>query len=120
MDMYGKGLSQEKKEALELAEASRESEWNYPSFVRELFHGKLPWKLIYPFPQQSELDKEIGTNYLKKLKEFLISHLDPDEVDKTGIIPDEVIKGLTDMGAFAMKISKDYDGLGLSQVNYNR
>ncbi len=41
-------------------------------------------------------------------------------MDKTGEIPDEVIKGLTDLGAFAMKISPEYDGLGLSQVNYNR
>ncbi len=120
MDIYDKGISREKREALELAEASRESQWSYPSFVRELFHGKLPWRLIYPFPEQSEEDKKIGTEYLNKLKDFLLAHLDPDEVDKTGVIPDEVLKGLVDMGAFSMKIPKDYDGLGLSQVNYNR
>jgi len=120
MDIYDKGISREKREALELAEASRESQWNYPSFVRELFHGKLPWHLIHPFPQQSQEDKNIGTEYLNKLKDFLLAHLDPDEVDKAGVIPDEVIKGLADMGAFSLKIPKDYDGLGLSQVNYNR
>lgn len=120
MDMYDKHIGQEKREALELAEASRESEWNYPSFVRQLFHGELPLDLIYPYPKQSEEEKKIGTDYLAKLKEFLQTHLDPDEVDKTGEIPDEVMKGLVDLGAFAMKIPKDYDGLGLSQVNYNR
>lgn len=120
MDMFDKGISREKREALELAEASRESQWSYPSFVRELFHGNLPWHLIHPFPEQSEEDKKIGSEYLNKLKDFLLKHLDPDEVDRTGLIPDEVIKGLVDMGAFSMKVSKDYDGLGLSQVNYNR
>jgi len=120
MDMFDKGISQEKRESLELAEASRECQWCYPSFVRELFHGKLPWQLVYPFPEQSEADKKIGTEYLEKLKIFLQANLDPDQVDKTGEIPDDVIKGLTDLGAFAMKIPKDYDGLGLSQVNYNR
>lgn len=120
MDVFDKGMSKEKRESLELAESSRESEWYYPSFVRELFHGRLPWKLIYPFPQQSEADKKIGTDYQEKLKSFLEAHLDPDEVDKTGEIPQDVIRGLTDIGAFAMKISPDYDGLGLSQVNYNR
>ena len=120
MDMFAKGMSQEKKESLELAEASRECQWCYPSFVRELFHGKLPWQLIYPFPKQGEADKKIGTEYLEKLKTFLEANLDPDEVDKTGEVPDKVIRGLADMGAFAMKIPKDYDGLGLSQVNYNR
>ena len=120
MQMYDKGISKEKRESLELAEASRQAEWNYPSFVRELFHGRLPWGLIYPFPKQSEEDKKAGTEYLKNLEDFLKANLDPDEVDKTGQIPQKVIKGLNDLGAFSMKISKDYDGLGLSQVNYNR
>lgn len=120
MDIFDKGLGHEKRASLELAEASRESEWNYPSFVRELFHGRLSWELVHPFPEQSEADKKVGTEYLEKMKEFLKAHLDPDEVDKTGEIPEDVMKGLAEMGAFAMKISKEYDGLGLSQVNYNR
>ncbi len=120
MELFDKGMSKDKKESMELAEASREREWNYPSFVRELFHGRLPWPLIYPFPKQSEADEKIGTEYVEKLKVFLQNHLDPDEVDRTGDIPDEVIKGLVEMGAFAMKIPKEYDGLGMSQTNYNR
>src|SRR3989338_7175579 len=104
MDMFDKNIGQEKKESLELAEASREQEWNYPSFVRELFHGRLPWNLIYPFPKQDEQDKKIGTEYQEKLKEFLLKHLNPDEVDKSGEISEEVIKGLVDLGAFAMKV----------------
>ena len=120
MEIYHEGMGQEKRESLELAESSRESEWNYPSFVRELFHGKVPWNLVYPFPVQTEAQKIIGTEYQEKLKAFLQSHLNPDEVDRTGEIPYEVIKGLSDLGAFAMKIKPEYDGLGLSQVNYNR
>lgn len=120
MDMYDKNISHEKRESLELAEGSREREWNYPSFVRDIFHGKLSWDLIYPFPEQSESDKKIGTEYLEKLKAFLEANLNPDEVDQTGEIPPHVVKGLIDMGAFSLKISPEYDGLGLSQVNYNR
>ena len=120
MEMYDKSISHEKRESLELAEGSRESEWDYPSFVRDIFHGKLSWDLIYPFPEQSESDKKIGTEYLEKLKGFLQANLDPDEVDKTGEIPPHVVKGLADLGAFSMKIKPEYDGLGLSQINYNR
>lgn len=120
MDMYHKSISHEKRESLELAEGSRESEWNYPSFVRDIFHGKLSWNLIYPFPEQSESDKNIGTEYLEKIKIFLQANLNPDEVDKTGEIPPHVVKGLVDLGAFSMKIKPEYDGLGLSQINYNR
>jgi len=120
MDLFQKGMSHEKRESLELAEASRQSEWQYPSFVRELFHGNLPWELIYPYPEQSDKDKKIGDEYIAKLKDFLQKNLDPDEVDKTGEVPAQVIKGLVEMGAFSMKIHPDYGGLGLSQVNYNR
>ncbi len=120
MDIMQKGMSHEKRESMELAEASRQSEWNYPSFVRELFHGHLPWKLIFPYPEQSDADKKIGDEYIAKLKGFLEKNLDPDEVDKTGEVPPHVIKGLVDLGAFAMKIHPDYGGMGLSQVNYNR
>ena len=120
MDIYDKNLSREKRDSLELAEASRQKEWEYPSFVRELFYGRVPWELIYPFPEQSEEDKRIGAEYIDKLKNFLLQHLNPDEVDKNYEIPEPVIKGLIDLGAFAMKIPKEYDGLGLSQVNYNR
>ncbi len=119
MDIY-KDISQEKRESLELAEASRECEWCYPSFVRDFFHGKVNWDLVFPFPEQSEADRNIGDDYLRKLQDFLQTKLNPDEVDRTGEIPQEVIQGLVDMGAFAMKIPAEYDGLGLSQINYNR
>src|SRR5882672_5158440 len=120
MSMFDKNISAEKRASLELAEASRESEWKYPSFALKLFHGVVDWDLIYPFPHQSPEDKKKGDEYLKKLESFLKQNLDPDEVDRTGLIPDKVIRGLAEMKAFAIKIPPQYGGLGFSQVNYNR
>ncbi|MDO8733555.1 MAG: acyl-CoA dehydrogenase family protein, partial [Elusimicrobiota bacterium] len=118
--MYDKKITQEKKESLEIAESARESEWEYPSFVGGIFQGKLSWDLIFPYPSQSKEDKEKGDEFLNKLQDFLVKNLNPDEVDRTGEIPQEVIKGLNELGAFAVKIPTEYGGLGLSQVNYNR
>jgi signal transduction histidine kinase len=39
--------------------------------------------------------------------------VDPDAIDRTGEIPDDVIKGLAEMGAFGIKINGQYGGLGL-------
>src|SRR6185369_7268448 len=47
-------------------------------------------------------------------------HVDADEIDRTGEIPQDVIDGLAQMGAFGIKISPSYGGLGLSQTNYCR
>jgi len=120
MSMFDKNISEEKKASLELAEESREQEWKYPSFALKLFHGVVDWPLIYPFPTQGEEDKREGDAFLERLEKFLREKLDPDEVDRTGIIPDEVYKGLAEMKAFAIKIHKKDGGLGLSQLNYNR
>ena len=46
--------------------------------------------------------------------------MDADEIDRTGEIPQKNIDDLFAMGAFAIKIPKQYGGLGLSQVNYGR
>src|SRR5690349_24230953 len=41
-------------------------------------------------------------------------------LDRTGEIPQKNIEELFALGAFGVKIPKQYEGLGLSQVNYGR
>lgn len=103
-----------------VAEAAREAEWRHPSFVAEMFMGRFRPDLIFPYPLQPASDKKTGDEFLARLEKFLRENLDPDEVDRTHEIPVAVIKGLADLGCFAMKIPASYGGLGLSQVNYNR
>ncbi len=120
MGMYDKNIGKEEKASLEFAEGQRETEWKYPSFALELFHGRFDSKLIHPFPDQPPEDKKKGDDYLAKLEVFLKENLDPNEVDREFTISDKVLKGLAELKAFAMKIPESYGGLGLSQVNYNR
>ena len=115
-----KKIGAEKLRAMELAEDSREHEWHYPSFVAELFQGRLRWDLILPYPLQSAEDKKIGDELLARLEKVLKEHIDPEKVDRTGEVPPGALKALADLGCFAMKIPKEYGGLGLSQANYNR
>ena len=51
-------------EAMEVAEASRETEWEKPSFVGDLFLGKLNLDLIHPFPEQPAADKAEADEFL--------------------------------------------------------
>lgn len=109
-----------KRQALEIAEAAREPDSKLPSFSGGLFMGKFHFNLIHPFPLQDPEDKKIGDDYIAKLSAFLEKNLDPDEVDETRTIPQNVIDGMKEMGIFAMKVPKKYGGLGFSQINYNR
>ena len=118
--MFDKSLGKEARASLEFAEDSRETEWVHPSFAALLYQGQVKWDLIHPFPSQTEEDKKIGDEFIEKLRAYLDANYDADEVDKKGEIPDSVLAGLAELGCFAMKIPTQYNGLGLSQVNYNR
>ena len=120
MSIFDKRMGKEKRASFELAEDSREREWKYPSFVSRLFQGAVEWDLIHPFPEQPKADKEEGDRYLKKLEEFLRKNIDPEKIDETREIPPEVMKGLFEIGAFAVKVPKEYGGLGFSQMNFSR
>ena len=107
-------------EAMEVAEASRETEWEKPSFVGDLFLGKLNIDLIHPFPEQPAADKAEADPFLQKLERFLAENVDADEIDARGEYDYELFKGFNELGAWGMKIPKEYGGLGFSSTNYNR
>jgi len=107
-------------EAMEVAEASRETEWEKPSFVGDLFLGKLNLDLIHPFPEQPAADKAEADEFMAKLERFLAENVDADAIDEKGEYDYELFKGLNQLGAWGMKIPKEYGGLGFSATNYNR
>src|ERR1700682_966876 len=76
--------SKEAVEAMEVAEASRETTWEKPSFVGDLFLGKLNLDLIHPCPEQPEADKKEADEFLAKLERFLAENVDADKIDEQG------------------------------------
>ena len=111
-------MSAGQRAAFELAESAREAGWRYPTFAGGLFLGRLTTELVRPYPDAG-VEPE-GEAFLNQLEAFLLESVDADEIDRTGEIPDEVIAGLAEMGAFGIKIPKRYGGLGLSQRTYTR
>jgi alkylation response protein AidB-like acyl-CoA dehydrogenase len=108
------------KEARDVAEAARETEWTLPSFGKELFLGNFQLDLIHPQPKLDPQAVEEGEAFIKKLKAFLEEHVDPLEIERDAKLPEHVIEGLKEIGALGIKVAKEYDGLGLSQVYYNK
>ncbi|CAN5361124.1 acyl-CoA dehydrogenase family protein [soil metagenome] len=106
-------------EAREVAESARETEWSHPSFVRELFLGRFRLDLIHPHPQPDPEEEIRARPFLTKLR-HVIEEADSEEFDRTGELPEEVIQRLRDIGAFGIKIPREYGGLGLSPLSYVR
>src|SRR5205085_7406552 len=103
--------SQGAVDAMDVAEGARETEWEKPSFVGDLFLGKLNLDLIHPFPEQPADDKAEGAEFLKKLERFLAENVDPEEIDRKGEYDYDLFKGFEDIGAWGMKITTEYGDL---------
>src|SRR5687767_15904883 len=107
------------KEARDVAESARETEWAHPSFVRELFLGRFALDLIHPHPPEDAAEVARAKPFMDKLRAFM-ERVDSDEIDRTGHIPEPLVQELREMGAFGIKIPREYGGLGLSQMSYIR
>ena len=104
-------------EARDVAEAARETEWERPSFVRQLFLGAFDLAHIHPHAEDDPAEVARAKPFLDALRGFLVAY-DADEVDRTGHIKETDVQRLRDMGGFGIKIPKEYGGLGLSIRSY--
>jgi alkylation response protein AidB-like acyl-CoA dehydrogenase len=107
------------RESRKVAEASRQTEWERPSFMRELFLGNLRLELLHPYPPPAPDRPEFAALYAE-LQRFLEDEVDSAHIDATGDYPSHVLAGLRRLGAFGMKIPKDYGGLGFTHAEYQK
>ncbi|TPW15887.1 MAG: putative acyl-CoA dehydrogenase, partial [Halothiobacillaceae bacterium] len=103
---------------LEQIEAARENIKGL-SFMAGLFLGRPDFNVLFP-PSESAAERAEGEAFCRQVEAFLVAQVDADEIERSAIIPDHVLKGLLAMGAFGMKIPKEYGGLGFSHKNYGR
>ncbi|MDG4789218.1 acyl-CoA dehydrogenase family protein [Micromonospora sp. WMMD1102] len=108
------------REARQVAEAARETEWGKPSFGKELFLGRLRLDLIDPWPQPDPERAAHAEEFLDRLDSYVRSEVDGAAIERDASIPDEVFAGLGRLGAFGMKIDRKYGGLGLTNLHYCR
>src|SRR3954470_10810748 len=106
------------KEARDVAESARETEWTHPSFVREMFFGRFRLDLIDPHPENDTAEEARAKPFMDKLRGFM-ERVDSEEIDRTGEIPESVVQELRDMGAFGIKIPKEYGGVGHTRKKNN-
>ncbi|MGH9316401.1 MAG: acyl-CoA dehydrogenase family protein, partial [Thermoanaerobaculia bacterium] len=74
------------QEARRVAEEARETEWQAPSFLKELFLGNFRLNLVHPFPEAPPERPEFRVFY-ERLERFLVEEVDSDAIDREGKIP---------------------------------
>jgi alkylation response protein AidB-like acyl-CoA dehydrogenase len=107
------------REAREVAEAARQTEWTRPSFAKGLYLGSFDMSLIHPHPRAKDDDVERGEEFLVRLRAYCET-LDGGRIERESLIPDDYLKGFNELGVFGMKIPREYAGLGLPMSYYGR
>jgi alkylation response protein AidB-like acyl-CoA dehydrogenase len=107
-------------EARRVAEAAREKEWGGVNFVRDLFLGRFDIRALYPYPDPESFISEESRKWIERFRVFLRDEVDSDRIDREGKIPPAVVERLKELGAFGMKVPKEYGGLGFSQTEFGR
>jgi len=107
------------RQAREVAEAARETEWTRPSFAKELYLGRFDLSLIHPYPAGSAADANRDEEFLGRLEAYCTS-LDGGVIEREAQVPDDYLAGFAELGCFGMKIPEEYGGLGLSTSCYGR
>lgn len=89
----------------------------YTSFLAGLFEADVRWSLFTSVgvPETSPF----ASDFLNRFRAVLL-RLDPDLVDREGELPEPVLKGLTELGAFGIKIPRRFGGQELTQYEYQK
>ena len=106
------------RRAREVAEAARETEWERPSFAQGIYLGAVDLGLVHPYPR-SAADDAAAAPFLADLA-ALCATFDGGLIEREDRVPERYLTDLAAIGAFGMKIPREYGGLGLSLVAYGR
>jgi len=87
-------------------------------FAKALFYGKFRGDLLFPYPTLPPEQQSAAEEMAAKVKAYADAHIDPFKIDRESRIPDEVIKGLADLGVYRLTIPTEYGGLGFNQQMY--
>jgi alkylation response protein AidB-like acyl-CoA dehydrogenase len=115
----GARVNVSEREARQVAEEARESEWSRPSFAKGLYLGHFDLDLVHPHPRALPEDEARGEAFLAELRE-VVATIDGSVIEQEAKVPDEYLAALAAIGTFGMKIPREYGGLGLTMSSYGK
>jgi len=88
------------------------------SFFKNIYGGDIYENFVFPYPKMSKEEAETVQMICDTLDKFFKDNVNPEQIDREGKIPAEVLQNLKEMGLFGMAIPQEYGGLGLSNTAY--
>ncbi|WP_146360551.1 acyl-CoA dehydrogenase family protein [Arthrobacter yangruifuii] len=107
------------QDARNATEAARDTAESRPSFAKGIYLGNYNLDLVGSLPPADPDEDARARLFLEVLTDYCRT-IDGRGIERTGVIPDENLRGLADLGVFGIKIPRQYGGLGLSLLSYGR
>jgi len=92
----------------------------HPSFIKGLFLGEIDEDLIFPYPELEPEEGEGLRMIIDSLRQFAATSIDSAAMDHEGRFPDEVRKGMHELGLMGLNIPEQYGGFGASAKVFTR
>lgn len=103
-----------------MSETKGPSDTAFDSIVGNLFYGETEEGNIFPFPHFSDDQKEMAIAMIDAIARYGEEKIDGMKMDADGLIPEEVIKGLAEMGLCGLAVPEEYGGMELDYSLYAR
>lgn len=89
-------------------------------FVKNMFWGRFRNELVFPYPSESQEEREKCDQLLATLEGYLENEHPRVQIDQEEFIPEWAIDRLFEIGVMGMTVPEEYGGLGLGVTSYNR
>lgn len=116
-----KSAQAQAKVSTEKAKKPSEKAVESTSFAMNLFRGQMKLDEIFPYP--SSLNEEQRDNLqslVDPTAKFFEEKNDSLKNDKIETVPDDIMQGLKELGAFGLQTPVEHNGLGLNNTQYAR
>jgi acyl-CoA dehydrogenase family member 9 len=90
------------------------------SLMKSLFFGVIDEGLVFPWPEAEGTEVDRLHTMLDGVRRFFEVRVDSAEIDRRQQIPDEVLTGLRELGAYGHCVPQSHGGAGLSMTGYSR
>ena len=90
------------------------------SFTKGVFLGELREDIVFPFPQLTKEEKESLAAILDSFRSWAAENVDSARQDHEGRFPDNVRKGMAELGILGLNIPEEYGGFGANATMFSR
>jgi acyl-CoA dehydrogenase family member 9 len=90
------------------------------SVAGSLFFGEVDEDSIFPYPSIDSDLTEMGKEISNLVKRFSEENIDSEKQDHDAEIPENVIKGLAELGLYGLQVPEEMGGMGLNYTLYCR